>query len=44
MKQVQTRSAEELTKILINIANEDALLYKNTVFVPEMGIHPAEGG
>ena len=43
LKQVTDRSVEELVKVLIENANEDAALYKDTVFVPEMGVHPVDG-
>ena len=43
LKQVEGRPIEELEKVLLENAREDAAQYKDTVFVPEMGVHPPEG-
>ena len=43
LRQVDGRSQQELEKMLLENAREDASLFKDTVFVPEMGVHPAEG-
>ena len=32
-----------LQNVLMDNAKEDISLYKDTIFVPEMGVHPVEG-
>ena len=37
------RSVDTLVQVLTESAKGDALLYRDTVFVPEMGVHPVDG-
>ena len=42
-KKIQGRSADELVEDLMERANKDASEFLETIFVPEMGVHPIEG-
>ena len=43
LRHVEGRPPVELKDVLLKIAQEDANSFRETVFVPEMGVHPVEG-